>query len=346
MKKFLILVLGLSLTAASCNLLGSSGVKGVLKSEDGGETYQPFNKMESKGDIGKVSVNAMALDPNDGDIAYLGSAGGVHRTQDGAKTWKLILTGGRVGDIAVDPSKTEIIYAAGVSGENGKILKTTDAGQTWKDIFTEPSKNNPILSVAISRANAKILLAGMNSGEVIRSVDEGVTWQIVRDFGNPIIDIEYTDSTTAYVLTQTKGLFVSADQGSSWTAVEVKIQPQGSTSTRLPATRTFYDAAFDSRLKGVIFLASAQGLLRTVDSGATWTLMPLPVVNETLNVSAVAINPTNSNNLLIAIGSSIFKSTNGGVTWETKKLPTQQRVKTILINPDEPNKIYLGLSDK
>jgi photosystem II stability/assembly factor-like uncharacterized protein len=345
MKKFLILVLGLSLTAASCNLLGSSGARGVLKSEDGGETYSAANKLEGKGDISKISVNSMALDPNDGDIVYVGSASGAHRTQDGGKTWKLILTGGRVGDIVVDASSTNIVYAAGISGENGKILKTTDTGQTWKDVYTEPSKNNPVLSVAISRANAKILLAGLNSGEVIRSVDEGMTWQIVRDFGNPIIDIEYTDSATAYVLTQSSGLFMSADQGSSWTSVEVKIQTEGSTLPRLPSSRTFYDAAFDQRLKGVIFLASAQGLLRSVDSGATWQLMSLPVTNQTLNVSAVTINPTNSNNLLIAVGSTIFKSTNGGVTWETKKLSTQQRVKQILINPDEPNKIYLGMGD-
>lgn len=346
MKKFLILVLGLSLTAASCNLLGSSGAKGVMKSEDGGETYSPVNKLEAKGDISKISTNSLVMDPNDGDILYLGSASGVHRTQDGGKTWKLILTGGRVGDIAVDASSTNIVYAAGISGENGRVLKTTDTGETWKDIYTEPSKNNPVLSVAISRANAKILLAGLNSGEVIRSVDEGTTWQIVRDFGNPIIDIEYTDSSTAYVLTQTSGLFMTADQGSSWTPVEIKVQTEGQSTVRLPTTRTFYDAAFDQRLKGVIFLASAQGLLRTVDSGVTWQLMSLPVTNQTLNVSAVAINPTNSNNLIIAIGSSIFKSTNGGVTWETKKLSTQQRVKQIIINQDEPNKIYLGMSDK
>jgi photosystem II stability/assembly factor-like uncharacterized protein len=345
MKKFLILVLGLSLTAASCNLFGSSGAKGVMKSEDGGETYSVANKLEGKGDISKISVNSMALDPNDGDIVYVGSASGVHRTQDGGKTWKLILTGGRVGDIAVDASATNIVYAAGISGENGRLLKTTDTGETWKDIYTEPSKSNPVLSVAISRANAKILLAGLNSGEVIRSIDEGITWQIVRDFGNAIIDIEYTDSSTAYVLTQTSGLFKSADQGSSWTPVEVKVQTEGSTTVRLPTTRTFYDAAFDQRLKGVIFLASAQGLLRSVDSGTTWQLMSLPVINQTLNVSAVAINPTNSNNLLIAVGSTIFKSTNGGVTWETKKLSTQQRVKQIIINPDEPNKIYLGMGD-
>lgn len=344
MNRILILVLGLMLTAASCNILGG-GTRGVLKSQDGGDTYHESNKLETKGDIDGLQVNVMAMDPNNPDTVYLGSASGVHRTTDGAKTWKHVLAGIQVGGIQVDPSQSAIIYVTGLSGNNGRVLKTVDGGETWKDIYTEPTRNNPALSLAISKANAKVLLVGLNNGGVIRSLDEGTTWQMVRNFDNPVISIQYVDSTTVYALTRTGGLYASANQGSVWTPVDLQIQSENSGITnRLSGSRTFYNAAFDPALPSVIFLATSQGLLRTVDSGRTWVIMSIPVTNSALNISAVAVNPTDSNNILIAVGSTMFKSTNGGISWETKKLPTEQRVKQILFNPIEPNNIYLGLT--
>ncbi|MBX4187714.1 MAG: hypothetical protein KW793_01095 [Candidatus Doudnabacteria bacterium] len=347
MKKFLILVAGLSLTAASCNILGGgSGPKGVFKSEDGGQTFIASNKLDKKGDINGLNVNTLTYDPIDPDVMYIGSSSGIHKTEDAAATWKFILTGIRVGDIAIDPSKTDIIYAAGVSGDNGRILKTIDGGATWKDIYVEPTKKNPVLSLGISPANSRIILAGLNNGEIIRSTDEGNTWQLVRDLANPIIDLDYSDYTTAHALAQSKGLFTTTDQGSNWSEVPSIVTLAPGSQVKTSSANVYYDAVYDSKLKGVIFLATQQGLLRSVDNGATWSLMTLPVTNETLTVSSAAVNPTNSNNIIIAIGSTMFKTLNGGVTWETRKLPTQQPVMQILINPQEPNNIYLGMGTR
>jgi photosystem II stability/assembly factor-like uncharacterized protein len=349
MKKILVLILGLVMTAASCNLFGGSGAKGVFKSEDGGVSFSPANALEEKGEISGLSINSLTMDPQNPDIIYLGSHSGIHRTTDGAKTWKYILANMKVADVDVDPSQSMTLYATGITSQNGVIVKTDDGGTSWRDVYTEPTKNNPVLSLGISRANSKVLLAGLNNGEIIRSIDEGTTWQLVRDLSNPIISIEYTDNATAYALTQTQGLYISTDQGSNWNPIAVSTQAPcqpGTCSQQYTNTvQTFYSAAFDKRLDSVIFLATQQGLLRTVDGGVTWTTVSLPATNESLTVSAVAINPTNSNNLVIAVGSTFFRSTNGGVSWETRKLPTQQRVKEILINPDEPNEIYLGMGD-
>jgi photosystem II stability/assembly factor-like uncharacterized protein len=344
MKKIIVLALGLSLTAASCSLTGGSGTKGVLKSEDGGETFAPANKMAEKGEISGLTINTLSLDPVESETIFIGSASGVHKSTDGAKTWNYMLKGMRIGDIAIDPSLTSLVYASGISDQNGRIIKTQDGGTTWKDIFTEPTKNNPVLTIAISIVNSKVLLAGLNNGELIRSVDEGMTWQLVRDFTNPIIDIEYLDATTAYLLTQNNGLYVSSDQGSNW--LPVPINAVASNQKKLPTSRTFYDIALDPQLKSVIFVASLQGLLRSVDSGANWSLMGLPVTNETQQVSALSVSPDGSNTMFIGVGSTIFKTTNGGVTWETRKLPTSQKIRNITISPDEQNKIYLGLGDR
>jgi photosystem II stability/assembly factor-like uncharacterized protein len=355
MKKFIILALGLSMTAASCSWLGATGTKGVLKSEDGGNTFTAANVLEKKGDISGINVNALSFDPADPDRIYLGSSSGVHRTTNGGEVWSYILTGMRVGDVVVDPSKSDIVYASGITNDNGRIIKTTDGGSTWKDIYIEPTKNNAVLSLAISQANSKVLLAGLNNGEILRSVDEGGTWQLVRDFSNPVIDLEYTDNTTAYALTLNNGLYVSGNQGSSWapiaaigllTSASESADPNQYSITPATTGNTYYDMAFDRKLKGVIFLGTQQGLMRSVDSGANWGIVALPVTNETLAVNAVAIDPSNPNTVYIAVASTILKTLNGGVTWETHKLPTQQRVRHILVNPDQSNNIYLGIGER
>ncbi len=357
MKKVLILVLGLSLTAASCNIFGgTTGSKGVLKSEDGGQTFTASNALETKGSISGLNVNSMIADPKDSDTIYVGSGGGIYRTTDGAVTWKLILTGMKIAQVKIDPSNSDILYAAGMNATNGLLIKSIDRGETWKDIYTEPTKNNPVLSVAISPLNNKIVLAGLNSGEIIRSVDEGHTWQLVTDIGTAVLDMDHVNNSKAYALTQNT-LHVTNDQGSNWQEIPVAVQivqdttnnPYGYiTQNRASSVngQTVYDVEFDHKLNGVIFLASEQGLLRSIDSGSNWTVMSLPVTNETLKVSSVAINPSNSNSLLIAVGSTLFKTSNGGVTWETRKLPTEQKVRQILINPDQPNIVYLGMGER
>jgi photosystem II stability/assembly factor-like uncharacterized protein len=351
MKKIIILALGLSLTAASCNLFGgATGSKGVLKSQDNGVTFTTSNKISEKKNIEGVNVNILVVDPVESNTLYVGSSDGVFKSTNAAETWSHILAGMRIGDIAVDPSQNNVIYAAGISSTNGRIIKSTDGGNSWKDIYVEPTKNNPALSLAISRANTKIILAGLNNGEVLRSLDEGVTWQIVRDLANPITEMEYIDNTSAYALTLNNGLYVTYDQGSNWSPLVASITVAPTTDDQYrytqATTRLYSDVAFDQKLKGVIFLATDQGLIRTVDNGVNWSIISLPVTDQSLAISSVAINPTNSNNILIAVGTTILKTNNGGLTWETKKLPTQQPVRHIVVNPQEPNIIYVGIGSR
>src|ERR1043166_8742405 len=120
MKKIIILILGLSLTAASCDLgfdafSGSNGTRGVFKSEDGGETYNASNKLLPKNDISGVTVNTLALDSSNPDVLYLGTSSGIFKSEDGSKTWRYILSGIGIADIVVDPYASNVVYAAGLS---------------------------------------------------------------------------------------------------------------------------------------------------------------------------------------------------------------------------------------
>lgn len=352
MRKILVLILALPLMAASCDSLldfgGGGGLRGVLKSEDGGETFNAFNVVSPKGSLSSVNANSMVFDTSNPDVLYLGSSTGIYKTEDGGKSWRFILSGITVADVAIDPFAANIVYAAGITGTNGKIIKSLDAGTSWVDVYTEPSKNNPALSIAVSPSNPSLVIAGLSNGEIIRSNDGGQTWQSSTDLADRIMKLRFGSNSEAYVLSARKGVGKSNDGGSTWSQSSNSLTEHVFSDSNNPisSVTAFYDLALDKRQVGVIYLGTEQGLFRSVDNGTNWSLLALPLKNSGLRVSSVAVNPSNSNSLFASVGSTIFHSVNGGVTWETKVLPTTSEVRTILINPQSNNLIYLGLANK
>jgi photosystem II stability/assembly factor-like uncharacterized protein len=350
-SKTAVLIFSLIFLAASCNSIldpfgGSTGARGVFKSADNGETYYSANRL-AKGTIGNLTVTSLVFDERNYDTLYLGSSTGIYKTVDAAATWQYILANISVTQIAVDPSNSDIIYAAGLSGGNGKVIKSLDGGGSWIDIYTEPSKTISVLSIAVSKINPSLVLAGLSSGEIIRSIDGGRTWAAAKNFSDRVADIQFGNGNLFYALTSHSGLFKSGD-GINWTSMTNFIAGTTlSTMFNRPiSVSVYYDLALDPRQQGTIYLATEQGLLRTVNGGADWAFMDLPVKNSTLKVSAVTVSPKSSNNVFVGIAYTILRTLNGGVSWETKELDTQQQIRGFLINPQSPNVIYLSIGTK
>src|SRR3989344_4744694 len=125
MKKFLALILSLTFVAASCDLtgglfdFGGGGVRGVMKSEDAGNTFKSANTVQNGGNINNVTVSSLAFDPTNTNTLYIASTSGIYKSTDNAATWTYILSGIAAADIVVDPYKPEVLYAAGLVGQNG-----------------------------------------------------------------------------------------------------------------------------------------------------------------------------------------------------------------------------------
>jgi photosystem II stability/assembly factor-like uncharacterized protein len=348
MKKTLILILALPFLAASCNsgdiFNFNSGSKGVFKSEDNGETFALASNLVGKGNIANLSINAMAYEPGNPDVLYVGSSSGIHKSEDAANSWTYILSGIAISSISVDRFAPATVFAAGISGTNGKIIKSVDGGTTWVDIYSEPSKNNSVLAVGVSSTSSNTVLAGLNNGELIRSTDAGRTWQVSKDFSDRVIKIKF-GASAAYALTAKNGLFVSTDLGLTWNSLSTSMvrDTLNSINNSSVSVSAFYDVGLDAKQSVVLYLGTEQGLFRTVNNGDDWSLISLPVRNAALRISAISVNPTNSNNLFTSISSTLYKSVNGGLTWETKPLPSSASIHIITINPLSTNLIYLGL---
>src|SRR5258706_8660427 len=130
-------------------------------------------------------VNAIAIDPRDNNVVYLGAAeGGVWKTTDGGINWRPLTDDQNSlasGAIAIDPTNPDTVYA-GTGEENfaidsyygAGILKSTNGGASWTKIIG-PFVRTTIGALAISPSNSQTLLASSRIG-IYRSTDGAATW--------------------------------------------------------------------------------------------------------------------------------------------------------------------------
>src|SRR5579871_5660404 len=125
-------------------------------------------------------VTALAVDPRNASVAYLGAAGGgVWKTTDGGQNWQPLTDDQAslaIGSIALAPSNPDVVYVgtgeqnnSGDSYYGAGVLKSTDGGMTWTQLsgpFTIPTSSSRLFggahigALAIHPNDPNIVLAG------------------------------------------------------------------------------------------------------------------------------------------------------------------------------------------
>ena len=238
--------------------------------------------------------------------------------------WRMIgpFRGGRTVAISGVPGKPNVFYMA---PNNGGVWKTTDYGLTWDPMFDD----QPIGSVgalAIAPTNPNIIYVG--SGEGLRRPDLSVG----------------------------DGIYKSADGGRMWQHLGLRdaqqigailVDPQDPNRVFVAAVGHPYGPNFE------------RGVFRSTDGGTTWQ----KVLYKDENIGAIdlAFDPTNPMKIYAVLwasrrppwttggsygapGSGLFKSADGGTTWQelTKGLPSGADLGRIglAIAPSDPRRIY------
>jgi hypothetical protein len=114
-------------------------------------------------------------------------------------------------DIALVDSLTAVTV-----GENGTILRTTNAGQTWSYGFA----TGPVNLLSVAYAGENLVFTSDDSGWVRRSTDGGITWDGTRLLnGGPVLNVFFAngafDHCTGYSITPWSA-FNTTDSGKSW----------------------------------------------------------------------------------------------------------------------------------
>ncbi len=113
------------------------------------------------------------------------------------------------------------------------------------------------------------------------------------------------------------------------------------------------DAHREANGKLTIFIGAASGgVWKSEDSGTEFR----PVFDEqpVQSIGAITIDPSNPKNVWVgtgepwtrnsvSIGDGIYKSTDGGETWEKCGLPNSERIAKIVVDPKDSNTVYVAV---
>jgi photosystem II stability/assembly factor-like uncharacterized protein len=159
-----------------------------------------------------------ALDAN---VVYaVGASGTVQKTTDGGANWSSQTTDSNYVLYGVNAVSSTTAYAAGKSGSDGVILKTTD-GTNWSTV--ETVSGTPLNAISVVETNPNVAFA-VGDGSIIMQTTDGNTWSdtgFSSNIGGALSSIYAVSSTKAYAV----GLIgtVARLNGGSWVDISSTI---------------------------------------------------------------------------------------------------------------------------
>jgi photosystem II stability/assembly factor-like uncharacterized protein len=327
-------------------------------------------------------VSALAVDPRNRDVVYLGgAAGGVWKTVDGGQNW-LPLTDDQpsiaIGCIALDPSNPDIVYAGtGEANNSGDeyfgsgILKSRDGGATWLHIpgpFAELRDprfgTSAVASIAVDPSDPDIVLAGayflteeQSFSGVYRSSDGGLTWTLMPVlaggtptdiFFSPTGEIVYTALGFGFG-SPSNGIYQSFDHGETWRSINgipPDTVPSGMGVGRIALALDGTDPRTETLYAAVPGSARTAGLLgiyKTADGGDHWDrLAPPNLCTGQCWYSNVLRIHPRNNNVLVYGGLYFWVSLDGGFSWIFPFSLSHVDFHTFAFTNEATPRVYIG----
>jgi len=304
---------------------------GIFKTVDGGLSWTAVFD-ESPG----LSMGALAMDPAHPDTLYAGtgeaSSGGysyfgtgIYRSTDGGLTWQPrgLADSRYIARIVLDPVDPQRIWVAvmgevyGTSTERGVYL-STDGGATWqRKLFLNDSTGAS--DVVVHPANPQTVYAAM--------------WQRIR-----CPEVRQAGGRAS-------GVFRSTDGGTSWTRLMDGLPAQADTVGRIGLAISLSNPV-------VLYAIYADhpgdfmGVYRTGNGGETWSRTNDAALTDMFSgfgwyFGNIRVRPDNAN-VVFALGVDLFRSTNGGQSWDDVGWGVHVDHHAMCFDPAQPTRILLG----
>lgn len=217
--------------------------------------------------------------------------------------WKVASPPGiaNISRIQFDPADARIAYVPTANG----LFRSEDRGYSWSvPQGAEASADD----VAVAPANPAIVYATTTAG-LFRSADRGLTFVKVNAVTGRLA-VDPLDANIVYVADGSLGTFEtrivrSIDGGQTFAAPVSTAQIEG----------VMIQVLVDPSNGKTLYVVKQKGILKSTDSGASWTLLP-PV--STLTISFMAFDPQNPGAFYVAALDGIFASVGGGQSWEKR----------------------------
>ncbi len=237
--------------------------------------------------------------------------------------WRMIgpTRGGRTRASCGVPSQPNVFYVGAV---NGGVWKTDDYARTWTPIFdAEPTQSTGAIAVALSDPNVVYVSSGEGLARpdlavgdgIYKSTDAGKTWThlaALRDSqGIPALAVDPHDANRVFAAVlghpygpnEERGIYLSTDGGQNWEKVLSKGENVGGS-----------DVEIDPSNPQIVY-------------AAMWELR---------------LGPWEDGNEYQGTGGGLFKSTDGGKTWNqlTNGLPKGVIQVNLTIAPSQTSRLF------
>ena len=232
---------------------------------------------------------------------------------------------GRISAVHGVPGDPSTYY---VAGANGGIIKTTNAGTTFKPIFDKQSVGS-IGAIAIAPSDPNVIYVG--TGE-----------------GNPRNNASIGD-----------GVYKSVDAGEHWTKIGLE---KSDKIARIVIDARNHNIVFVCGIGREWGPSEERGVFRSTDGGTTWKRVLF--VDPQTACSDISADPANSNILYAGMytyrrwawhlesgggNTAVYKSVNGGDSWERLSgkdrdigLPKGDMDRIgVAVAPSDPNIVYV-----
>jgi photosystem II stability/assembly factor-like uncharacterized protein len=273
----------------------SSGAYGLIKSTDGGASWQIVADMEG------IPVQDVAFHPTDPSKMVLATSDArVFQSSDGGNTWSEVAKPslsslGYTGAITYNPYRTTEVWIASTATSGG-IYKSTDAAFTdWKDV-----------SPVSGWGSSGVTFTSADSVYVARnhSVDGGENWQWFGPiYGYGEMRFNPNNPQIGYLGDNVYGVQKTTDGGQTW-----QIKNQGLAGMVCNSM----DVSHADPLRVYAAFGGMPGIYRSDDGANNWTFIP---ITGSMNVRWVREDPFNPQRLYVAADSGFYVSTNGGENW-------------------------------
>lgn len=266
------------------------------KTTDGGKTWRSIHS----GLIDDSDVFSIYVNPKKPDQVFASACSGIYSSRTGGETWRKFPgipgTLRRTKVIRQDPGNPEILYAGTTLG----LLKTVDGGDTWRQVTQVP-----VNSMVLDPSDPKTIYLATETGGVVRSTDRGSNFEtLVRGFVNRRVGRLALSGETLFA-TSPDGVFASPDRGGNWKRVAGPADFEEQKPQALAGHPAY---------PGLLFAGAGRRLLRSKDSGATWTAISLGTKRPAIQALEI-VRAAKGATVLAGTSDGLWRSLDGGTTW-------------------------------
>ncbi|MES2559751.1 MAG: T9SS type A sorting domain-containing protein [Bacteroidota bacterium] len=352
---------------------------GIYKSTDGGNNWRPVFDSTAYLSIGCITIdksnpNIMYAGTGDPSTAFTAFTGnGIYKSTNGGENWSYLGLSktGVVAKIAIDPSNSQIVFAATMGflmrRDNHKgVYKSTDGGVTWSsvlyvdnetgamDVVIHPGNSQVMYATTMRRirTNKESIVYGNTTG-LYKSVDGGNTWGELttglppKPWCKVNVELHPTQPNTLFASVvnqqlQLQGIYRSTTSGTSWQALNTS----DIDSTALGGFGWYFGEVRVNPYNVNHILLQGVDLWESKDGGSNWDYGAPEWYQYIVHADKHDLHFLSASSYLLATDGGVYKTTDGGVNWnKLSNFPITQFYH-VSVNPWEPGVYYGGAQDQ